>query len=52
VLEVGERGRRTHDRLVTRDAVQAGDERDAAGVVLIRRVVKADRSHSVAVPLA
>ena len=45
VLEVGERGRGPHDRLVTRDAVQARDERHAAGVVLVRRIVEADCLH-------
>ena len=43
VLEVAERDHRALDRLVRRDAVQPGDERDAAGVVLERRVVEADR---------
>ena len=55
VLEVGERRRGPHERLVARDPVEAGDERDAAGVVLVRRVVEADGSHSMlpfAVPLA
>ena len=46
VLEVGERRQRAHDRLVTRDAVEPRDERDAAGVVLVRRVVEADRLHA------
>ena len=52
VLEVGERRRGAHERLVTRDAVQTGDERDAAGVVLVRRVVEADCLHSPVHPLA
>ena len=47
VLEVGERRRRAHDCLVARDAVQAGDERNAAGVVLVRRVVEADCLHGL-----
>ena len=51
VLEVGERGRGAHERLVTRHAVQTGDERDAAGVVLVRRVVEADCLHTVPPPL-
>ena len=45
VLEVGERRRSAHERLVTRHAVQTGDERDAARVVLVRRVVEADCLH-------
>ena len=52
VLEVGERGRGAHERLVTRDAVQTGDERDAARVVLVRRVVEADCLHDPSHPLA
>ena len=46
VLEVGERRQRAHDGLVTRDAVEPRDERDAAGVVLVGRVVEADSLHS------
>ena len=46
VLEVGQCSRRPHDRLVTGDAVQARDERHAAGVVLVRGVVEADCLHS------
>ena len=46
VLEVGERRRGADERLVTRHAVQAGDERDAARVVLVRRVVEADCLHT------
>ena len=51
VLEVGERGQRAHDRLVARDAVEARDERDAAGIVLVGRVVEADGFHSLLIPL-
>ena len=50
VLEVGERRQRAHDRLVARDAVEPGDERDAAGVVLVRRVVEADGLHGPLIP--
>ena len=51
VLEVAERGQRAHDRLVAGDAVEAGDERDATGVVLVGRVVEADSLHSLLIPL-
>ena len=46
VLEVAERGQRADDRLVAGSPVEAGDERDAAGVVLVGRVVEADSLHS------
>jgi hypothetical protein len=48
VLEVGERREGAPDRLVASDAVEAGDERDAAGVVLVHRVVEALRLHPTA----
>jgi hypothetical protein len=41
VLEVLERAQRAVDRLVRPMAVETGDERDAACVVLVRRVVEA-----------
>ena len=47
VLEVRERRRRAHERLVARDAVEARDEGDAARVVLVRRVVEADGFHGL-----
>ena len=43
VLEVLEGGDRPLDRLVAGVAAQPRDERDAAGIVLVRRVVEADR---------
>jgi hypothetical protein len=42
VLEVPERDDRAPDRLVARDRVEARDERDTTGVVLVRRVVEAN----------
>ena len=50
VLEVRERRRRAHERLVARDAVEPCDEGDAARVVLVRRVVEADGLHEPALP--
>ena len=41
MLEVGDRGERALDRLVRRDCVETGHERDAAGVMLVRGVVEA-----------
>ena len=55
VLEIGERRRGAHQRLVARDAVEPRHEGDAARVVLVRRVVEADGSHRLrpfVVPLA
>ena len=55
VLQVCERRRSAHECLVARDAVEPCNEGDAARVVLVRRVVEADGSHSVrsfALPLA
>lgn len=43
VLEIRQRRQRAHDRFVTRDAVEAGDEGDAARVVLVRRIVEPER---------
>ena len=43
MLEVGHGAQPARDRLVRGHAVQAGDERDTAGVVLEGRVVQADR---------
>jgi len=43
VLEVLEREQRLLHDVVTRDVVEAGDEGDAAGVVLVARVVEAVR---------
>src|SRR5205085_3301024 len=47
VLEVRERGERADDRLVRGCAVEPGDERDAAGVMLVGRVVEAACRHAV-----
>ena len=47
MLEVGERGQRTVDRLVRWRAVEPSDEGDAARVVLARRIVEAGRLHPV-----
>ena len=44
VLEVRERAERPPHRLVRRHAVEPRDERDAAGVVLVGRVVEAGRA--------
>ena len=41
VLEVVERLERLADDVVARDVVEPGDHRDAAGVVLVPRVVQA-----------
>ena len=52
VLEVRERGEGAHDRLVRGDGVEMRDERDAARVVLVRRVVETDAAcHSSPPPV-
>ena len=48
VLEVRERACGAHDSLVARDAVEPRDERDAARVVLVGRVVEADAAFTAA----
>ena len=45
VLEMLERAQRLRDRLVAAHAVEPRDERDAAGVVLERRVIEALLPH-------
>lgn len=42
VLEIPERDDRAPDRLVAGDRVEAGDECDTTGIVLVRRVVEAN----------